>query len=143
MDQDGPIRLADLTGHPSSVGFPPHHPEMRTLLGVPTGVPSGSVTVIVPVGEKVTYSESVRACEAGASTSSAAMPAPRAMRRRVGTERTACTNRLIATFSLAAIPCSPTSTPRGYERHPPAAIVPLELRGSPAHPLPRPRLVTR
>ena len=38
MDQDGPIRLADLTTHPSSVGFPPHHPDMRTLLGVPIRV---------------------------------------------------------------------------------------------------------
>jgi signal transduction histidine kinase len=35
VDQDGPMRLADLTRHPASVGFPPHHPPMRTLLGVP------------------------------------------------------------------------------------------------------------
>jgi signal transduction histidine kinase len=30
-----PLRIADLGQHPSSVGFPPHHPEMRTFLGVP------------------------------------------------------------------------------------------------------------
>ncbi|MCH7553974.1 MAG: GAF domain-containing protein, partial [Chloroflexi bacterium] len=30
-----PLRLADLTTHPKSVGFPPHHPPMRTLLGAP------------------------------------------------------------------------------------------------------------
>ena len=30
-----PIRLADLTQHPRAVGFPPHHPPMRTFLGVP------------------------------------------------------------------------------------------------------------
>ena len=30
-----PLRLADLARHPRSVGFPPHHPPMRSFLGVP------------------------------------------------------------------------------------------------------------
>ncbi|HWB40756.1 MAG TPA: GAF domain-containing sensor histidine kinase [Gemmatimonadales bacterium] len=30
-----PIRLPDLTRHPDSYGFPPHHPPMHTFLGVP------------------------------------------------------------------------------------------------------------
>ena len=30
-----PIRLPDLTRHPASYGFPPHHPEMHSFLGVP------------------------------------------------------------------------------------------------------------
>ena len=30
-----PIRLPDLTKHPDSCGFPPHHPPMRSFLGVP------------------------------------------------------------------------------------------------------------
>jgi two-component system, NarL family, sensor histidine kinase DevS len=30
-----PIRLPDLTAHPSSVGFPSHHPPMRSFLGTP------------------------------------------------------------------------------------------------------------
>jgi signal transduction histidine kinase len=30
-----PLRIHDLGQHPSSVGFPPHHPEMRSFLGVP------------------------------------------------------------------------------------------------------------
>lgn len=30
-----PIRLPDLTRHPDSYGFPPHHPPMYTFLGVP------------------------------------------------------------------------------------------------------------
>jgi signal transduction histidine kinase len=30
-----PIRLPDLTGHPDSYGFPPHHPPMHSFLGVP------------------------------------------------------------------------------------------------------------
>lgn len=29
------IRLADLGRHPDAVGFPPHHPTMRSFLGVP------------------------------------------------------------------------------------------------------------
>lgn len=34
IDHPEPLRIADLTTHPSSVGFPPGHPEMRSLLGV-------------------------------------------------------------------------------------------------------------
>ena len=30
-----PLRLADLTEHPTSFGFPPNHPPMRSFLGVP------------------------------------------------------------------------------------------------------------
>ena len=30
-----PLRITDLGQHPASVGFPPHHPEMHTFLGVP------------------------------------------------------------------------------------------------------------
>jgi signal transduction histidine kinase len=30
-----PLRLADLTTHPKSRGFPPHHPPMTSFLGVP------------------------------------------------------------------------------------------------------------
>jgi signal transduction histidine kinase len=34
----GPLRLADLTRHPASVGFPDHHPPMHGFLGVPIRV---------------------------------------------------------------------------------------------------------
>jgi signal transduction histidine kinase len=30
-----PLRLPDLTRHPDSFGFPPHHPPMRSFLGTP------------------------------------------------------------------------------------------------------------
>jgi signal transduction histidine kinase len=30
-----PVRLADIREHPASAGFPPHHPPMRSFLGVP------------------------------------------------------------------------------------------------------------
>ncbi|MEU8518996.1 GAF domain-containing protein [Streptomyces sp. NBC_01216] len=33
-----PLRLADLSDHPASYGFPPHHPPMRSFLGVPIRV---------------------------------------------------------------------------------------------------------
>lgn len=33
-----PIRLKDMSHHPASVGFPPHHPPMRTFLGVPVQI---------------------------------------------------------------------------------------------------------
>lgn len=33
-----PLRLPDLSAHEASVGFPPHHPPMRTFLGVPVRV---------------------------------------------------------------------------------------------------------
>jgi PAS domain S-box-containing protein len=31
--EEKPLRLKDLTRHPASVGFPPHHPMMRSFLG--------------------------------------------------------------------------------------------------------------
>ena len=33
-----PLRLPDLNEHPDSFGFPPHHPPMRSFLGVPIRV---------------------------------------------------------------------------------------------------------
>ena len=30
-----PVRINNLEEHPTSFGFPPHHPEMKSLLGVP------------------------------------------------------------------------------------------------------------
>ena len=41
-----PLRLADLTRHPRSVGFPENHPPMRTFLGAPIkhlGEPVGNI----------------------------------------------------------------------------------------------------
>lgn len=46
-----PIRLADLTADPRAVGFPPHHPPMRTFLGVPIRV-QGEVLGNLYVTEK-------------------------------------------------------------------------------------------
>jgi signal transduction histidine kinase len=38
IDHPYPIRLPDLTEHPSSVGFPANHPPMRSFLGTPVRV---------------------------------------------------------------------------------------------------------
>ncbi|MGY2126802.1 GAF domain-containing protein, partial [Nocardia gipuzkoensis] len=38
FSQPTPIRLDNLADHPSSVGFPAHHPPMRTFLGVPVRI---------------------------------------------------------------------------------------------------------
>ena len=35
LREEKPLRLADLSQHPDSVGFPPNHPNMRSFLGVP------------------------------------------------------------------------------------------------------------
>jgi signal transduction histidine kinase len=37
-----PLRVSPISSHPGSVGFPPHHPEMTSLLGAPV-VSRGSV----------------------------------------------------------------------------------------------------
>ncbi|MFT4286480.1 GAF domain-containing protein [Nocardioides sp.] len=33
-----PLRLQDIQAHPQSYGFPPHHPPMKTFLGVPVRI---------------------------------------------------------------------------------------------------------
>ena len=38
IDEPKPIRLDNIVQHPESVGFPPHHPPMRTFLGVPVRI---------------------------------------------------------------------------------------------------------
>lgn len=35
MHKGEPIRVDDIQAHPESVGFPPNHPPMKTLLGIP------------------------------------------------------------------------------------------------------------
>jgi two-component system sensor histidine kinase DevS len=38
IDDPQPIRLDNIQQHPTSVGFPPNHPPMRTFLGVPVKI---------------------------------------------------------------------------------------------------------
>ena len=49
-----PLRLAEIAAHPLSVGFPPHHPSMRSLLGAPVlarGKVFGNIYVTEKQGE--------------------------------------------------------------------------------------------
>ena len=49
-----PLRLAEIAAHPLSVGFPPHHPAMRSLLGAPVlarGKVFGNIYVTEKQGE--------------------------------------------------------------------------------------------
>jgi two-component system, NarL family, sensor histidine kinase DevS len=38
IDEPRPVRLRDIAEHPRSFGFPPHHPVMRSFLGVPVRI---------------------------------------------------------------------------------------------------------
>ncbi|WP_239096131.1 GAF domain-containing sensor histidine kinase [Micromonospora lutea] len=38
IDDPKPLRMPDITQHPDSYGFPPHHPPMHTFLGVPVRI---------------------------------------------------------------------------------------------------------
>lgn len=38
LDSNRPMRLADLSTHPDALGFPPHHPAMRSFLAVPVRI---------------------------------------------------------------------------------------------------------
>ena len=38
VDRPEPLRLHDIAEHPASYGFPPHHPPMRSFLGVPVRI---------------------------------------------------------------------------------------------------------
>ncbi|GGM35527.1 histidine kinase [Micromonospora sonchi] len=38
IDEPKPLRMPDITQHPRSYGFPPHHPPMHTFLGVPVRI---------------------------------------------------------------------------------------------------------
>lgn len=37
------LRIPDIARHPETYGFPPHHPPMHSLLGVPIGIATGIV----------------------------------------------------------------------------------------------------
>ena len=51
-----PLRLADLTRHPESYGFPAHHPPMKSFLGVPVRI-RNEVFGNLYLTEKVGYEE--------------------------------------------------------------------------------------
>ncbi len=56
FDTEHPLRIADLTLHPASVGFPAHHPAMRSFIGVPVLV-HGEVFGNLYLTEKIDAAE--------------------------------------------------------------------------------------
>jgi signal transduction histidine kinase len=56
IGEDGPVRLANLAQSPDSFGFPQHHPDMTSFLGVPVRV-HGEVYGILYLTNKKTATE--------------------------------------------------------------------------------------
>jgi len=55
LEQNKPLRLPEISEHPRSYGFPPHHPPMHTFLGVPIvvrGTVFGRLYLTEKVGER-------------------------------------------------------------------------------------------
>ncbi len=52
LDHPRPLRLDDVSAHPAAAGFPPHHPPMRTFLGVPIVLRDGGVFGMIYMTEK-------------------------------------------------------------------------------------------
>ncbi len=53
IEEGKPLRLRDVTKHPKAYGFPPHHPVMRSFLGVPifvNGKPFGRLYMTEKIG---------------------------------------------------------------------------------------------
>src|SRR6185503_19359769 len=72
--ENAALRLADLTTHPATAGFPEHHPRMKAFVGVPItirGVAFGSLYVTDDVPDR-TFSDAdeiaVRALASAAAT---------------------------------------------------------------------------
>jgi signal transduction histidine kinase len=71
-----PLRLHDLSAHPVSVGFPAHHPPMRTFAGMPLrvhGAPFGNLYLTDKRGGGDFTAEDERVLEALASAASVAI----------------------------------------------------------------------
>src|SRR5205823_1762830 len=56
LEEGQRLRLPDLTKDPRSIGFPTHHPPMRSLLAVPIGS-AGRVLGNLYVAEKIGWPE--------------------------------------------------------------------------------------
>lgn len=102
--QTGPLRLADLTTHPSAIGFPAGHPDMRSFLGTPLsghGEPFGHVCVTEKLdgGAFTAEDEELLVTLAGAASlaiANAQLRVTAARRRRWLEASTAITAELVA-----------------------------------------------
>lgn len=91
MKRGDPIRLADISDDPASVGFPPGHVEMKTFLGVPIRIRDavfGNLYLTEKVGEPEFTEEDETllvqlARVAGAAIERASLAADHEQRRRI------------------------------------------------------------
>ena len=99
IDDPRPLRLPEIAAHPASVGFPSHHPPMRTFLGVPVYV-RGAVFGSLYLAEKAAGAEFTEederivlglAAAAGVAIENAEAvcgePTPATLARRIGPGR--------------------------------------------------------
>jgi two-component system sensor histidine kinase DevS len=83
------IRIADTSKHPSAVGFPPGHPQMRSFLGVPIaayGRPLGQIYLTNKIGADQFSAEDQRLIEMLASHAAAAIENARLYRQVLDNE---------------------------------------------------------
>jgi signal transduction histidine kinase len=76
IDHPFPIRLRELAKHPSSVGFPPNHPPMRSFLGTPVRVRDeifGNLYLTEKIGESEFNEDDVVVLEALAAAAGVAI----------------------------------------------------------------------
>jgi signal transduction histidine kinase len=100
-----PLRLKDVTKHPKAYGFPPHHPVMRSFLGVPiivNGKPFGRLYLTEKIGGRTFTKQDEKlalllAAQA-AATIERAMLAEQANR----TERLELLNELVSKLNRSA-----------------------------------------
>ncbi len=76
MNSEEPIRLPDATRDPRSVGFPPHHPRMKSFLGVPiraADLQLGQIYLTEKIGRNEFTAEDERIIQMLAAYASAAI----------------------------------------------------------------------
>jgi signal transduction histidine kinase len=135
-----PIRLEDLSQHPQSAGFPPHHPPMRSFLGVPVrirGTVFGNLYLTEKAGGSAFTQEDQLLVEALASTAGFVIDNARAYglseRRRQWLEASAeLTETLQPPIELGRALSQVARSARSMSRAVAASVLRLD-NGAPVH----------
>lgn len=84
------VRIPEIADHPTSVGFPPGHPPMRSFLGVPIsayGRPLGQIYLTDKLSAEAFTEEDQRLIEMLAAHAAAAIENSRLLQRVLGSEK--------------------------------------------------------
>jgi len=106
LDQQDPIRLADLRDHPAAAGFPEHHPPMRAFLGVPIlirGSVYGSLYLTDPPAKPAFTDSDEAVAKALASAAAVAIDNARLFERVSATAAWTTASREISTTLLSSV----------------------------------------